>query len=484
MNTKLLSGLRSLTPVEQSRFGDFLSSPYLNSRKRSLSCWQYFEAFAPEFKDDKISMEALGQHLFPAKLVQRQAVLDEISQLYRLLKSFWETEALNSDPLLQRTLRLRQLSERKLDRLYRIERKAADKLLHEIAPDQEEAHKYQLDWLTLDNEHFGQQQRRNLDQSLAQKLEAMDVYFLILLLRESCEAFNRQHILSTHYSLPLLNPLLELLADQDHPYRQVPLIDLYYHIFLSLQTEASDEAYERLLVRLRAHREGLSENVKRSMYKYAQNFCIRQINGGRSDYDQRLFALFQEVLAESIIYIEAKLTHTDFKNIVTIGLRVKAFDWVEHFLEKQQHRVDPPFRENVFNYCQAALAVERGQTLQAIRLLQNISHTDVHYQISARQLLLKIYYYDQDYETALYTISAFRHFVQRNRVLPKARKEYHIGYLNHFKSLCLLQERWSTYNPQEAQLRVQKLRYKLEQTDTIANRAWLLEELALMEAEA
>ncbi|MEL7534545.1 MAG: hypothetical protein AAFN10_24780, partial [Bacteroidota bacterium] len=394
-----------------------------------------------------------------------------------LLKSFWEVEALQADPFLQRSLRLQQLSERGMDRLYNIERKAAQKLLVENAPDLEESYKYELAWATLDNEHFGRQQTRTVDTSLAQKLEAMDVYFLVLILRESCEARNRQHILNAQYQLPLLSPLLSMLADPTHPYRQVPLISLYYHIFLSLEDEADDASYEDLLKVLRRHRDQLSEVEKRSMYKFAQNFCIRQINRGHSKYQQRLFELFQEVLQEKIIYEEGKLTHTNFKNIVTIGLRVKAFDWVEYFLESQTRQVDPPFRENVYAYCRAALEAELGQTQKAIRRLNTISHTDVHYQISARQLLLKIYYYDQDYEAALYTIGAFRHFVQRNQEVPKARKEFHIRYLNHCKALCLLQERWPTYTQEEAQLRREKLRKKIESTDTMANRSWLLEEL-------
>ncbi|MEM6346012.1 MAG: hypothetical protein AAF927_19110 [Bacteroidota bacterium] len=484
MNTKLLEALRSLNPLEQNHFTDFVNSPYHNKRQRSVHCWQYFQNFAPDYDSNQISIQALGKHLFPTQSFKRQAVLDEISHLYRLIKSFWEAEGLQADPFLQRSLRLQQLSERGMNRLYSIERKAAQKLLAEKAPDLEEAYKYKLAWSTLDNEHFGRQQTRTVDTSLAQKLEAMDVYFLVLILRESCEASNRQHILNAQYQLPLLNPLLQLLRDPSHPYRQVPLINLYYHAYLSLQDEADETSYEALLKTLRKYRDQLSEIEKRSMYKFAQNFCIRQINSGQAGYHQRLFELFQEVLQEKIIYEEGKLSHTNFKNIVTIGLRVKAFDWVEHFLENQIRQVDLPFRENVYAYCRAALEVEIGQTQKAIRRLNSISHTDVHYQISARQLLFKIYYFDQDYEAALYTISAFRHFVQRNQELPKARKEYYTRYLNHCKALCLLQERWPAYSKPEAQMRRKKLQTKVESSAPLANRNWLLEELARFERSA
>lgn len=483
MNSKLLDGLQSLTSAEQELFDVFLRSPYQNSRKRSLRCWAFFQQYAPNFSAEDISMEKLGNYLFPDQAFHRQAVLDEISHLYRLLKSFWEYEGLKANPLLQRSLRLRQLSERRLDRLYQVERKAAQKLLQQTRADREIQYQYELAWASIDNEQFGRQQMRTVDAGLASKLHALDVYYLTLLLRESCEALNRQHILNTSYEFPLLPAIIGLLAAEDHPYRRVPVVDVYYQIYLSLQDSAAEREYEFLLASLRSYRNEFSMAEYRAMYKYAQNFCIRKINGGHSAFDLRLFELFQELLAEGIIFIQDKIAHTDYKNITTIGLRVKAHDWVAEFLEQYKQQIDPSFRDNVYAYCRASWALEMGQSQQAIRLLQSISHTDVHYQISARQLLLKIYYYEQDYETVLYTIDAFRHFLQRNRELPKARKEYHLRFLTRFKALCLLRERLPTYTIQEAKERLAKAQAKLDASDDLANRSWLLEEIAGLQAQ-
>ncbi|MEL6591409.1 MAG: hypothetical protein AAFQ68_15070, partial [Bacteroidota bacterium] len=293
MNNKLLSLLRTLQTEEQRRFDDFLHSPYFNKRERSIQCWHYFWQFAPNYDDPKLNMDGLASALFSRQKIGRQVLLDEISFLYRQLKAFCEAEALQQSPFLQRSLRLRQLNDRGLDRLYEIERKAATKLLDEQAPDQEERYKFELEWATLDNEHFGRRQARTLDDSLAHKLRAMEVYFLTLLLRESGEALNRQHILSVDYELPLLSPLLSYLSEERQAYREKPLIELYFLICKSLQTEATDEDYQNLLLGLRRHRSQLSVAVARTMYKYAQNFCIRQINRGQERYQQALFDLFQ-----------------------------------------------------------------------------------------------------------------------------------------------------------------------------------------------
>jgi hypothetical protein len=475
VNNKLVEGIKSLERSERSRFDAFLRSPYHNTRKLSLRCWEYLQQFAPTFCHTRLTVEALGQHLFPRKKVSRQAVLDEISHLYRLLKSFWELEALQTDPLLQRSLRLQQLSERGLDRLYAVERKAAQKLLENTNVESELYYQYELSWATIDNEHFGRQQQRTVDESLSQRLSALDVYYLILALRESCEALNRQHILNASYSIPLLPAMVELLADSTHPYRAIPFIDTYYHIFLTLQATATEQDYEALLDTLRRFRDRFSEQDRWAMYKYAQNFCIRKMNLGSPAYGQKLFALYQELLKEKILLFKGHLAHTDYKNIVTTGIRVKSLDWVETFMETYREHVVPEFRENVYAYCRASLEVENGNTQLAIRLLHQISHTDVHYQLSARQLLAKIYYQNDDLEGLLYTIQAYRHFLKRNREIPKSRRQAQLSFLTLLKSLALMRDRLPTYGQEKRKMTLLKYHARLQKADSLSNRSWLKE---------
>lgn len=475
MNSKLIEGIKSLERSECSRFDAFLRSPYHNTRKLSLRCWEYLQQFAPTFSHTRLTLEAMGEHLFPGKKVTRQAVLDEISHLYQLLKSFWEIEALKADTLLQRSLRLQQLSEKGLDRLYNVERKAAQKLLENTHVERELYYQYELSWATIDNEHFGRQQQRTFDESLSQRLYALDVYYLILALRESCEALNRQHILNASYSIPLLPAMLELLDDSTHPYRAIPFIDTYYHIFLTLQPTASEHDYEALLLTLRRFRDRFSEQDRRAMYKYAQNFCIRKMNLGNPAYAEKLFALYQELLKEKILLFKGQLAHTDYKNIATTGIRVKALDWVETFMETYREHVVEEFRENVYAYCRASLELEKGNTQLAIRFLHQISHTDVHYQISVRQLLSKIYYQNDDLEGLLYTIQAYRHFLKRNREIPKSRRQAHLNFLTLLKSLALMRNRLPTYGQEKRKMTLLKYQERLQKTTSLSNRSWLTE---------
>lgn len=475
MNSKLVEGVRSLEKSERSRFDAFLRSPYHNARTLSVSCWEYFHQFAPSFCHKDLTLEALGQHLFPRKKVSRQVVLDEISHLYRLLKSFWETEALQADPLLQRSLRLQQLSERGLDRLYAVERKASQKLLENTEVESELYYQYELSWATIDNEHFGRQQQRTVDESLSKRLYALDVYYLTLALRENCEALNRQHILNTSYAIPLLPAIVDLLADSANTYRAIPFIDTYYHIFLTLLPAATEQDYEALLFTLRRFRDLFSEQDRWAMYKYAQNFCIRKVNLGNPAYEHKLFALYQELLEEKILLFKGHLTHTDYKNIATTGIRVKALKWVETFMETYREHVAVEFRENVYAYCRASLEVEKGNTQLAIRLLHQISHTDVHYQLSARQLLAKIYYQNDDLEGMLYTIQAYRHFLKRNREIPKSRRQAHLSFLSLLKSLALMRDRLPTYSQDKQKVTMLKYEERLQQATSLSNRSWLTE---------
>ncbi|MEL7342972.1 MAG: hypothetical protein AAGM67_20985, partial [Bacteroidota bacterium] len=257
--------------------------------------------------------------------------------------------------------------------------------------------------------------------------------------------------------------------------RAIPFVDIYYHIFLTLQPGATEVEYEGLLTTLRRFRNRFSEQDRWAMHKYAQNFCIRKMNLGDHAYAHRLFALYQELLEEKILLFNGQLAHTEYKNITTTGIRVKALDWVESFMERYREYVIEEFRDNVYTFCRASLEVEKGNTPLAIRLLHRISHTDVHYQISARQLLARIYFQVDDLEGLLYTIQAYRYFLKRNREITKSRRQANLSFLTLLKSLALLRDRLPTYGPKKQNMLLLKFWERLQKADSLANRGWLVE---------
>ncbi|MEZ5056131.1 MAG: hypothetical protein R2879_03750 [Saprospiraceae bacterium] len=56
------------------------------------------------------------------------------------------------------------------------------------------------------------------------------------------------------------------------------------------------------------------------------------------------------LLEKEIIFSDGYLNEWHFKNIVTIGSRLKETDWVKEFLENYKEKLHPSIAENAYSY--------------------------------------------------------------------------------------------------------------------------------------
>lgn len=475
--SKLIRLIRTLSQSEWLRFIDFVRSPYFNQNQPLIQLTDYLHSFAGDWGNPAIDLQEISLALFPDAPYQPQRIRDLNSFLYRLLKKFLSIEMQTDFSADKSFLFLQQLTQRGVKDLYQIEQKALKKQIDQ-RPYRDEAY-LRMNFLLAecDNDHFGHQWVRTLDNSLQQKLENLDAYYLAVKLRESCEVLNRKNILNTESPLPLIQEILNLLEDANHPFREIPVIDVYYHIFLSLSIPEEPRHYHKLLDVLNDTYRLFSPEEGRAMYKYAQNYCIRRINQGKQEWQRELFALYQRLIDLEVILYNDQMAHTDFKNIVTVALRTKAYEWVETFLESYKERVIPPHGPNVYTYSLAAFYAETDRKPAAIRLLQTISFADIHYQISARHLLIRVYFETGDFDGLMYQIHSFRHFLMRNKEIPAGNRTNHLNFLKVAKKLSSLADKYD-FLPNEARNhRVMKIEKQMKSLDIIANRAWLEEQL-------
>ncbi|MEO5572111.1 MAG: hypothetical protein ABIT08_12395, partial [Bacteroidia bacterium] len=136
---------------------------------------------------------------------------------------------------------------------------------------------------------------------------------------------------------------------------------------------------------------------------------------GNSDYIRRLFEIDKTMLANKPLMYHEYLSQFEFKNIVSISLRLNENGWCRNFISKYINYLKPEERKNALTYNSAYLNFMNGDFKNAIRKLREVEFTDVVYQLDSRVVLLKCYYELDDIETFFYHASAFRIFLLRNR---------------------------------------------------------------------
>jgi hypothetical protein len=196
---------------------------------------------------------------------------------------------------------------------------------------------------------------------------------------------------------------------------------------------------------------------------------------GKIVYLEELFDLYKEELQSGLILIHEELDHSDYKNIVTVGLRLKQYVWVSEFMEEYRALVQPVYRDNVYHFCQADLLYAKRKLGEAIRLLQTVAFTDVFYQLSSRMLLIKLYFEMKEEEGLFYALDAFERFLRRNKSIARERREGHRNFIAFSRRLARLRERQPLLVPADFQQRLSALRSRMRDTDKISNLRWLEE---------
>jgi len=259
-----------------------------------------------------------------------------------------------------------------------------------------------------------------------------------------------------------------------------PILAIYRQILSCYRQPDELSVFYELKHLLKVHAASFLPDEARGIYRHAQNHCIRRINVGKTAFSQELLELYEQQLASELIFIQGELDHTDFKNIVAVGLRLKRFDWVRQFMENYKKRVSSAYRDNVYHISQASLLYEQGQFRDAIRLLQTVAFTDIFYQLSARMLLIKLYYEMEENERLFYALDAFERFLRRNTNLARERREGHRNFISSTRRIAKLRERKDLLLASDFLKRKQVLHSKLSETAKISNLVWLEERLELL----
>ncbi|MEM6261511.1 MAG: hypothetical protein AAGI38_03310 [Bacteroidota bacterium] len=454
-NSRIIKLLKLLNPGEIKRFVAFVESPYFNRNERLVRLIKYLAQGHPTFSDHFLTRDVLLKTLFLGEsAVSTQQLHDHFSMLVKLLEQFFSMEQYQEDSFGQEQSLLKRLAKKgetaHLNRVFKRVRKWQE--VHQAQDTQ-----YFLDsYLLMSGEDIwgGKMSRRNFEEQLQEASHYLDVFYLSARLKYSCELLNRKIVLKRESTQELSEGLRKFLATPPEALISYPVVKLYHCIFLMLSEEGHEPFFNRLLTLLKQYRSVFSPEEAYSMYAFATNYCVRQINQGSSKYLETLFELYKELLVTNLLERNGYIPHEYLKNIVTIGLRLKEFDWVKDFLEKYRNRMHPDIRQNAYDYNLAAYYYEQQLYRDALKLLQKVDFTDVYYHLGAKCIQLKVYFELEDDDGLLYLIKAVRMFLKRNKTVSAYQLRIHENLLKFAKKAVYLRAKKPILSVEEFQTKI------------------------------
>jgi len=479
---KTIKAVKQLSPQELTWFWEFVHSPYFNKHENLRKLMDILVAVAPGFDEKDLEMKGVFKKIFPKEKFNAQKLSDLLTYLYRLYEKFLMQLESESNEEQNKLLLLRSYRARKLDRQFL----NTMKLIHEngIFKNKDESrflNAYKME--TESDLYFTAQDSRTPDKSIERKTKALDLFYLTVKLKSCCDMLNRQNIVSEQFEIRMLEEVKTFIENNFTLLEQHPGILIYYQILLTLQEGTMEAHYFKLTELLEKHAAHIEKDELRTMYDYAQNYCIKKINSGNSTYLSEIFKLYKSLLQQELMLDENNnLSQWDYKNIVTTGTRLKEYKWCEKFLNDYKETLPSADRENAFVFNLATLYYSQGDYDKALKLLQAVEFTDVYYSLGARSLLLKVYYEADELEPLYSLFDSFKIYLRRNKLVSAYQYRAHFNLIKMTKRLAKIKSMKGYSRRETIAKEIDALKKKMEATPEITNLNWLQEMIGKVEA--
>lgn len=308
--------------------------------------------------------------------------------------------------------------------------------------------------------------KRMKDIELEKVQHNFDLAFLASKLKQTCFALSHQAVFKKEYQFGLLAQVITYI--EEHELLQHPAIAIYYYTYKALTQESEHTHFQILKTHIFKHRTLFPKHEMRDLFLLAANYCIKQLNKGFEHFSKEGLDIYKEGLKNDILLLNGSISNFTYSNIVAKAILNKDYEWATDFVHAYKDKLEKTHQESCFSFNLAWLAYERKDYDQALELIQQTHFSDLHFNISAKIICLKIYYEMEAFDLLYAHLDAMRTFINR-----KSSLVYHkANYLNTIKYTKKLLD----LPPTDRALK-KALLQEIATVKAIAERKWLMAQL-------
>jgi hypothetical protein len=363
------------------------------------------------------------------------------SDLLRLIEDFYAQETFEANPLHKSKYLLETVHKKNLLKIQSGALKSAQKLAEtqHLKPASFYYYQYEIEQsiYKLNQDEFERKTKSNIE-AIAQNL---DRFYLAEKLRYYCTILSHQLNAALDYEILFMDEIIEHVKTND--YSDVPPILIYFQILLTYKEPENEQHYAVL-------KELIDMHIRES------------------------FNLYTKYLSNGILLVSGKLTPWSFKNMVTIGLRLQEFNWVEDFIQTKSQLIDPHSRENAVAFNLAQLYFYKKDYSKVITHLSHVEYDDPIYDLNSKIFLMASYYELDEIEALNSLLDTFRVYLTRKNTIPKEKAKRYINTIHIVRKLARIK--------QGDQKAIEKLTKEIESIEGITSKNWILEKLAALKA--
>lgn len=472
--SKLIEVLSKLSTRNQARFREYVHSPFFNKHTATTNLLNCLMNYAPDFQVADVDKRIVFKAVFPTLAFSEVKLNYVTSKLLDLLSNFLAYQEYEQNEFRKKFYALKAVHE------LGVPKQAAShirqhQLLQEHYFFQDSSLYYEkyLYHKMLNQIHLDKKQRL-YDVNLQLKNNELDSFYFAQKLKIACDMLSRNIVIKADYKATYIEEIVIWLVKYKEELKAYPIIHIYYQILTTLQN-STDENYQVLKELIGTYAAVFLPEELLLIYDYAENFCIRKINNGVTTYYKEFLTIYKQKLDKQLLLVDGYLPESDYKNIVTAGVRTKDYAWTEQFIHNNKNKLRLEVQENAFNYNLAVFYYATKQYTKALQLLMTISFTDISYGVGAKTIQLQSYYELQEFEPLINLIHTFRLYVMRHKTQSDYRKKANLNMLRIVKKVAKLKEKSTFISKNKFDEEYSKLKTLYQQMSPLSNADWIKE---------
>jgi hypothetical protein len=424
--TKLVTLLRTFDVWELRNLRELVNSPFFNKQEIVVRLLEETEKYLKKGEATP-ELEVMHQRLWPELAYDHQRLRYVMTDLTRLVEEFLVQKQLETKPWLQGRLLLEGLAARKQEKYFgQGLAKALEKLDKDGLRDADYHYeRFRLHQLAKDFE--AERKAKTGEDWLHPLIEDLQNFFFGTRLRLVCDLVSKSGGNVQEDDKPLVDELRKRLGKQ---LGNEPVAVSIYETVLQMLTHTDPELYYRTLrMSLKVNAKHFQRDELMHLYGFALSFSIQQLNRGTEGYLQEIFLLYQEQLQHDVLIDNGRFPAQHFKNIVTVGLRLKEFDWTRQFIESKSMQLPESEKESIVAYSRAALHYVLGAYAECRKLLQFASFSDAVHELEAKILLMKSLYELEDWKALQAVGEKQLKYLKTQSSLSERQRNFHANFI-------------------------------------------------------
>ena len=463
-NSLLFDLFSTLSRKEMRALGRFLETPFFNLRKDVFQLFNYLAECREHLKIIPDKRQAF-RNIYQNEVYEDHKMRLIMSLLLRLIEHFLVHQSFFSEPVKVKNRLATIYRERKLTKHFGRSLRECKKM-QSIAPFRNADYYFDGYQIHLEEYLHIADRKRISALNLQTISDELDTAFIALKLRQTCLSLSHQAVYNTEYHFGLLNEILTYVEEKK--LIEIPAISVYYYCYKSLVDPSEVSHFQLFKALIIQESQKFPIEEIRDLYLLAINICTKQYNEGNPEYLKESFDLYKEGLRNGCLLSRGVLSRFTYRNIVTHGLIMKEYEWLEDFIESYRDKLELAYRESMYSFCLARLEYSRKNYSKALNLLQKSDYQDLLLNLSAKTVLLKIFYELEEFDLLESHLEAMKTFLRRKDIIGYHRENY--------KNLIRFTQRLLELKPFDIRGRA-ILKQEMEQTGLLAERTWLIENL-------